>query len=64
MESKVQEVIDIETAIDYAQLAFHTLINSASEISAKEIRKEILMLHNKFGTKEVKRLNKIISKGK
>lgn len=64
MESKSQELIDIETAIAYAQLAFHTLINSGTEISAKEIRKEILMLHNKFGTKEVKRLNKIISKGK
>ena len=64
MESEKNEMIDIETAIDYAQLAFHTLINSATEISAKEIKKEILMLHNKFGTKEVKRLNKIISKGK
>ena len=51
MESKLEELIDIDTAIAYAQFAFHTLINSGIVISAKEIKKEILMLHNKFGTK-------------
>lgn len=64
MESKTEELIDIETAIAYAQLAVHTLQNSGNEITAKELRSEIKMLHNKFGTKEVKRLTNIIVKGK
>lgn len=64
MESKSEELIDIETAIAYAQLALHTLQNSATEITAKELRNEMKMLHDKFGTKEVKRLTNIIVKGK
>lgn len=54
----------METAIAYAQLALHTLQNSVTEITPKELRNEIKMLHEKFGTKEVKRLANIIVKGK
>lgn len=64
MESKQEELIDMETAIAYAQLALHTLQNSVTEITPKELRNEIKMLHEKFGTKEVKRLANIIVKGK
>ena len=64
MESKSNELIDIETAIAYAQLAVHTLQNSKTDITAKELRSEIKMLYNKFGTKEVIRLTNIIVKGK
>lgn len=64
MESKSQELIDIDTAIAYAQLAVHTLQNSATEVNSKELRSEIKMLHSKFGTSEVKRLANIIVKGK
>ena len=38
MENK--ELIDFETAIDYALLALHTLKNSSTEITAKELKKE------------------------
>lgn len=62
MEDK--NLIDLDTAIAYAQLAVHTLQNSATEITPRELRSEIKMLHNKFGTKEVKRLTNIIVKGK
>ena len=61
MEDK--NLIDLDTAIAYAQLAVHTLQNSATEITPRELRSEIKMLHNKFGTKEVKRLTNIIVKG-
>lgn len=64
MESKTQELMDIDSAIAYAQLAIHTLQNSATEVNAKELRSEIKMLHLKFGTSEVKRLANIIVKGK
>lgn len=59
-----KELFDFETLVDYAQLAFHTLKNSGTEITAKELKNELKMLHNKFGTKEVRRLNKIILKSK
>ena len=57
MESKMQESMDIDSAIAYAQLAVHTLQHSATEVNAKELQKEI-----KFGTAEVKRLANIILK--
>lgn len=63
MESN-KELIDIETAISYAQLAIHTLQHSATEITAKAISNEIKMLHQKFGTQEVKNLAKAITKDK
>lgn len=62
MEDK--NLMDIDTAIAYAQLAVHTLQNSATEITPKELRSEIKMLNSKFGTKEVKRLVNIIVKEK
>lgn len=62
MENK--ELMDIDTAIAYAQLAVHTLQNSGTEITVKQLRSEIKMLYNKFGTKEVKRLTNIIIKKK
>lgn len=64
MESKSEELIDLDTAIAYAGLAVHTLQHSGTEINAKELRSEIKMLYNKFGTKEVKRLANIIVKKK
>lgn len=64
MESNSEELFDIDTTIAYAQLALHTLQNSARDITAKELRNEIKMLHNRFGTKEVKRLTSIIVKEK
>ena len=45
MEDK--NLIDIDTAIAYAQLAVHTLQNSGTEITLKELSSEIKMLHNK-----------------
>ena len=54
MEDK--NLIDLDTAIAYAQLAVHTLQNSGTEITPKELRSEIKMLNKKFGTKEVIRL--------
>lgn len=58
MEDK--NLIDLDTAIAYAQLAVHTLQNSGTEITPKELRSEIKMLNKKFGTKEVIRLTNII----
>ena len=48
-----KELMDIDTAIAYAQLAVHTLKNSATELTDKSLKSEIKMLHDKFGTKEV-----------
>ena len=64
MESKTQELMDIDSAIAYAQLAVHTLQHSATEVNARELQKEIKMLYSKFGTTEVKRLANIIVKEK
>lgn len=64
MDTKIneKEMVSIDTAIAYAQLAIYTLQNSGTEITSKELGREIKMLHKKFGTKEVKRLANIISK--
>lgn len=62
MEDK--NLIDFDTSIAYAQLALHTLQNSGTEITPKELRSEIKMLQKKFGTKEVKGLVNIIVKEK
>jgi hypothetical protein len=64
MESKTQELMDIDSAIAYAQLAVHTLQHSATEVNARELQKEIKILYSKFGTTEVKRLANIIVKEK
>lgn len=65
MESKKEElteIIDIITS--YAQLSVYTLTNSATEITPKNLKSEIKMLYDKFGTKEVMRMANIIVKGK
>lgn len=59
-----KSVIDFETSIAYAQLALHTLQNSGTEITPKELRSEIKMLQKKLGAKDVKRLVNIIVKEK
>ena len=64
MESKQEDLVDMDTAIAYAQLALHTLKKSATEITPKELQNEIKMLYKKFGAKEVKQLANIIVKGK
>lgn len=64
MESKQEELVDMETAIAYAQSALHTLKKSATEITPKELRNEMKMLYKKFGAKEIKQLANIIAKEK
>ena len=64
MESKKDNISDIDIIIAYAQLAVHTLQNSGNEITPKELRKEIQMLKTKFGTEEVIIHAKIIEKEK
>lgn len=62
MEEK--ELFDFDTMVAYAGVAVHTLSNSATKITAKALKSEIKMLHNRFGTNEVKRLANIIVKEK
>lgn len=57
-----KELMDIDTAIAYAQLAVYTLQHSLTIIDKKSLSNEIKMLQKKFGTREVKRLAKIIIK--
>lgn len=66
MDTKIndKELIDIDTAIAYAQVAVHTLQHSATEINDKSLRNEMKMLQRKFGTKEVKRLATLYAKEK
>ena len=51
---------EIELITAYAQLVFHTLKHSSTEINAKSIREEVKMFYEKFGNKEVKRLASVI----
>lgn len=62
MENKVQMDFDIASA--YAQLAVHTQKKSGTEITPKEIKKEMEMLYKKFEPDEIIRLTNIITKGK
>lgn len=55
---------EIELITAYAQLVFHTLKHSLTEINAKSIREEVKMFYEKFGNKEVKRLASVIMKEK
>lgn len=55
---------ELDVIIAYAQLVYHTLNNSGSEINAKSIRNEVKMFYNKFGNNEVLRLANIIIKEK
>ena len=56
--------VDQDTIIAYSQLVFHTLKNSATEITPKSIKQEVKMFYEKFGDKEVKRLANIMMKEK
>lgn len=53
-----------ELIIAYAQLVFHTLQHSATEITPKAIRSEVKLFYEKFGNQEVKRLANTIIKEK
>lgn len=55
---------EIELITAYAQLVFHTLKHSSTEINAKSIREEVKMFYEKFGNKEVKRLASVVMKEK
>ena len=48
----------------YAQLVFHTLQHSGTEITMKAIKREVKMFYDKFGNTEVKRLANTIIKDK
>lgn len=63
-KNEEKELMDIETAIAYAQVAVHTLKHSNTEIDDKSLKSEMKMLQRKFGTKEVRRLAIIYSKPK
>ena len=62
--SKNDSKYEIELITAYAQLAFHTLKNSNTDITAKSIKEEVTMFYEKFGNTEVKRLASIIMKEK
>lgn len=57
-----KDTSEIERITAYAQLVFHTLKHSGTEINAKSIRNEIKMFYEKFGNREVKRLAKLMLK--
>ena len=62
--SKNDSKYEIEHITANAQLAFHTLKNSNTEITAKSIKEEVKMFYEKFGNAEVKRLASIMMKEK
>ena len=62
--SKNNSKTEIELITAYAQLAFHTLKNSNTDITTKSIKEEVTMFYEKFGNTEVKRLANIIMKEK
>ncbi len=55
---------EMEVIVAYAQVAVHTLQNSATEITSRAIREEIKMFYNKFGNEEIKKLANAIVKEK
>lgn len=55
---------EMEIIVAYAQVAIHTLQNSATEITSKAIREEIKMFYTKFGNEEIKKLANAIVKEK
>lgn len=64
MESKEEKLIDIYTAISYAQLSVHALQNSGNKITPKELEKEMLMWHKDFTIDEIKQMANIIVRRK
>lgn len=63
-KEKLKKDTEKELIISYAQLAFHTLKNSGTEITPKEIREEIKMFYDKFGNIDVKKMANSIVKEK
>lgn len=63
-KNEKKQVPEEDIIIAYAQLVFHTLEHSATEINAKNIAKEVKMFCQKFGNQEVKRLANLIMKEK
>ncbi len=61
-KSENKDSAELELITSYAQLVFHTLKHSGTEINAKSIRNEIKMFYEKFGNQEVKRLTKLMLK--
>ncbi len=59
-----KDTSELELITAYAQLIFHTLQHSGTEINEKSIKSEIKMFYEKFGNREVKRLAKLMSKEK
>lgn len=53
-----------EIIIAYAQIVYHTLQNSGTEITPKSIKAEVKMFYEKFGNQEVKRLANMFMKEK
>lgn len=51
-----------EIIIAYAQLVYHTLQNSGTDITPKSIKAEVKMFYEKFGNQEVKRLANMFMK--
>ena len=61
-ENKGKSELEIITA--YAQMVFHTLKHSGTEITPKSIKSEVKMFYEKFGNNEVIRLANLIIKEK
>lgn len=59
-----RQTVEETLIIAYAQLVFHTLQQSGTEITPRAIREEVKMFYSKFGNQEVKRLANIIVKEK
>ncbi len=59
-----KDTSELELITAYAQLIFHTLQHSGTEINDKSIKSEIKMFYEKFGNHEVKRLVKLMSREK
>lgn len=55
---------ELETIIAYSQVALRTLEKSANELTRQEIKKQIIMLYEKFGNKDIKLIAKSIAKEK
>lgn len=62
VKNEKKDTSELDLITSYAQLVFHTLKHSGTEINAKSIRNEIKMFYEKFGNCEVKRLAKLMLK--
>lgn len=66
MDTKIEKTdeIDIQLITAYVVMVIHTLNNSATQLTPKNIKSEVKMFYEKFGNKEVKRLASLIVKEK